>query len=445
MGVGDAALDRAAAAAGRDPLADGADQTVTVSGEEGWPALSRERRHWIPPDDIGLAPRRDRQPFDYWATIPPEIGGVEPRFDAAVAADLENAAAALRHLDHSGAGDHLDAIATPLLRSESVASSRIEGLRTSHRRLAEALDDPRHAKATAREVAGNVVAMERALAAGDVDRPLTVADLHEIHRALLAHTRDAHWGGTVRQTQNWIGGPSNWAPRDPLFIPPPPEHVDRLLEDLVRFVNRTDMPAVAQAALAHAQFEAIHAYADGNGRTGRCLVHVALRRRLGIRVSPPVSAVLLADRDEYFAGLADYQTHGRPTPWVRQFAAATRIACERAEKLGAEIDDRRRDWLHRAGSPRADSLVRRTIELLPAHPILTAETLAARTGRNPGRARAALNELEQAAVLRRVTRAKRNVAWAADEVFDLLDQFDHDISAGRGPTRHLRARATRTD
>src|SRR5439155_1398021 len=74
------------------------------------------------------------------------------------------------------------------------------------------------------------------------------------------------------------------------FVPPPPESVPALMDDLCAFVNRADLPAVVQAAVAHAQFETIHPFADGNGRVGRALIHVVLRRRgLAPRYVPPVS------------------------------------------------------------------------------------------------------------------------------------------------------------
>lgn len=84
--------------------------------------------------------------------------------------------------------------------------------------------------------------------------------------------------GVVRARQNWIGG-SSYNPCGAAFVPPPPETLDALLGDLLAYVNGDDHPALVQAAIAHAQFETIHPFADGNGRTGRALIHVILRRR----------------------------------------------------------------------------------------------------------------------------------------------------------------------
>src|SRR5207245_4929564 len=116
------------------------------------------------------------------------------------------------------------------------------------------------------------------------------------------------------------------------FVPPPPELVAELLADLCSFCNEDSLPAVAQAALAHAQFETIHPFVDGNGRTGRVLIHLVLRRRgLATRVLPPVSLILATLASDYIKRLTGFRHIGSPTSraalagvngWVASFAAA---------------------------------------------------------------------------------------------------------------------------
>src|SRR5260370_27653988 len=116
--------------------------------------------------------------------------------------------------------------------------------------------------------------------------------IREFHRPLVFGTRLEPHGGVIRDRQNWIGG-GDYSRCEAQFVPPPPQEVERLLDDLCNFCNGDDLPAIAQAAIAHAQFETIHPFADGNGRTGRALVHVILRRRgLVPRGLPPISLVL---------------------------------------------------------------------------------------------------------------------------------------------------------
>jgi Fic family protein len=189
-----------------------------------------------------------------------------------------------------------EALARLLLREESVASSKIEGLEVGGRRLLRAeaarLLGEAPSDVTAAEVLGNVDAMAWAIRGVQESATITLAHLLEVHRRLLTGTRLEAYGGEVRQEHNWIGG-SSYNPCSAAFVPPPPEMVPALLHDLVAFCNDDSLPAVAQAALAHAQFEMIHPFVDGNGRTGRALIHLVLRRRgLATRVIVPVSLIL---------------------------------------------------------------------------------------------------------------------------------------------------------
>jgi Fic family protein len=108
-------------------------------------------------------------------------------------------------------------------------------------------------------------------------------------------------------------------------VPPPEDRVRELLDDLVEFINLDDLPGVAQAAIAHAQFETVHPFGDGNGRAGRCLIHVILRRRrLAPLFVPPISVVLATTGRRYIAGAVDFR-EGRTDDWVGAFATPPRL------------------------------------------------------------------------------------------------------------------------
>src|SRR5438874_7211021 len=239
-------------------------------------------RRWAGEPGSGL-PRRHRQPGEYQAYAPDPLTGRRISVDGQVAADVADAEAAIVRFDsESSALADTEALARLLLRAESVASSKIEGLEIGGRRLLHA-DAVRQLgqevrDVTAREVLGNIDAMSWAtgsIAAGD---EISVGTLLEIHRRLLVGTRLESQAGRIRTEQNWIGG-SDYNPCSAAFVPPPPELVPELLADLCSFCNEDSLPAVAQAAMAHAQFETIHPFVDGNGRTGRALIHMLLRRR----------------------------------------------------------------------------------------------------------------------------------------------------------------------
>src|SRR5207237_8922679 len=185
------------------------------------------------------------------------------------------------------------------------------------------------------------------------------------------------YGGIIRQDQNWIGG-RGLSPADATFVPPPENRVTALLEDLVEFLDLDDLPAVAQAAIAHAQFETIHPFGDGNGRAGRCLIHVVLRRRgLTPLFVPPISIVLATNAKRYIAGLVEFR-EGRVDDWIGVFADAATAASEGAKRLWADIDALLEGLIERAGSPRADSVARKIIRGPPAQPVLHAGTAAKR-------------------------------------------------------------------
>ena len=184
-----------------------------------------------------------------------------------------------------------------LLRAEGVASSYIEGLRTPLADVAAAeVGDT--SNATAAWVADNLAAVRYALAGAG--RNIAIEDIHEWHRRLMGPTGrlPEEMVGAFRTAQSWIGGTS---PRNASFVPSPADRVEDLMVDLVGFVNAEWVDPVTQAAVAHAQFEVIHPYGDGNGRIGRILIGWILAHRTGITVPPPVSVFIARDPGGYLA------------------------------------------------------------------------------------------------------------------------------------------------
>src|SRR5487761_249992 len=327
------------------------------------------KRRWQ--SDLGGSglPRRDRAPCDYEAYVPDPLIGRKIVLDGDVAADVADAEAAIVRLNaEAQALVDTEALARIFLRVEAVASSRIEGLEVGARRLlhAEVIRGLKEASSdvTATEVLGNIDAMVYGVDAVEPGGPITVDVLLEVHRRLLTGTRLEECGGRFREEQNWIGG-SSYNPCSASFVPPPPENVEDLMADLCAFSNKGALPAVAQAAIAHAQFETIHPFVDGNGRTGRALIHLILRRRgLAVRVLPPVSLVLATWAQSYIDGLTQFRFVGSPTSpkavegintWVGRFAGAcTRSVADATtfEERAASLEEQ---WRERLGTIRANS------------------------------------------------------------------------------------------
>jgi Fic family protein len=381
-----------------------------------------------------LGGRSARRGFTYQAYVPAEIGDDDFLLNSHVAAAAANAEKACLDLN----GDppalvNLEAIARQLLRAESVASSRIEGLVLSHRRLAKAAFSADARDLTAKGVLANIAALERAVAlAADVDE-LTRDHLLDVHHVLFAGTRDEHLGGLLREEQNWIGGAAS-NPRNAEFIPPPHELVPELLDDLCAFCNREDVPAAIQAAIAHAQFETIHPFHDGNGRVGRALILGIFRRRgIAPRYLPPVSLALAGDADRYVAGLTSWRK-GDEEDWYTVFLDAVHRASTGARAFAGEVAELQRRWIEQAGNPRRNSGPLRLIELLPSQPIINVKTAAQRLGGTEERARQAVLRLDQAGVLRQTAVGRRNRAWECVGLFDLLDRFERELgSTARTP------------
>jgi Fic family protein len=278
------------------------------------------------------------------------------------------------------------------------------------------------------EVLANIDAMELAvLKAADAAR-ITMASINAIHKRLMQHALNASVvGGRVRVTQNWIGG-NDFNPCGGDFVPPPPEDVARLMKDLCDAVNDDLLPPLVQAALIHAQFETIHPYADGNGRTGRALIHVVLKRR-GVAAAyvPPVSVVLAASRTSYIAGLTSFRGND-VNLWIERFAAAMHRAATLASDYLVRVADLTEQWRAalsgNVAAPRADATAWRIIDALPAHPIISAPVAAVATRRSRPQVYEALGQLENAGVLIPLTAGRRNRAWEADGLLDLLEALD---------------------
>ena len=406
------------------------------------------KRRWEPSLSSGL-PRRDRQGCEYHAYLPDLLTGRGINLTGETAADVADAEQAVARLNaEAKALVDTEAIARLLLRAEAVASSLIEGLEVGGRRLlkAEAArvmgDEP--SDVTAIEVLNNIEAMSWAVETLSDAPSITVDDILSIHRRLLAGTRLEEHGGVLRTTQNWIGG-SEYNPCSAEFIPPPPEHVQALLEDLCTFCNGDSLPAVAQASMAHAQFETIHPFVDGNGRTGRALIHVVLRRRgLAPHVLPPVSLVLATWATDYVAGLTATRYSGPQTSataqdglnrWIGLFGTATRRAVSDAEQYEARVTELRTEWRTRLGGVRANSAADLLINALAGAPIVTVQSTAALIGRSEQAANQAVARLDAAGILRQINVGRRNRAFEATEMIDAFTDLERRLASPEADTK----------
>lgn len=348
----------------------------------------------------------------------PKIGGRAVVLPAETAALVEEAATEIARFD---IGSDLAPFRSVLLRSESAASSKIENLTASARAIAEAELHPSRNNASL--IVANARSMSAAIALAD---RIDANAILEMHEALL-HDSEPKIAGAWRTEQVWIGG-GDFGPHGALFVPPHHTGIPAAIDDLVTFIQRDDIPVLAHAAIAHAQFETIHPFPDGNGRTGRALLQAQLRNKhLTRNVTIPVSAGLLTDTDAYFAALTRYRL-GEPLAIVDQLAAASLRAIGNGRKLIEDLRSVRSSWNERIQARRG-ATAWRVADLIVRHPVVNAPIIARDLGILGQNTYRCLRPLVAAGVLVEFTDKKRNQMWRAPEVLEALDRFA--VRAGR--------------
>jgi len=366
---------------------------------------------------------RARSRLPYRAAVTPLIADRSVDLPAAVLAAAEDASTEIARFD-AEIGAEIAPFAAILLRSESAASSRIENLTASARAIAEA--EIGRGSRNAALIVANQRAMRAAIELAD---RLDGGAILGMHEALLASSAP-DIAGRWRQEQVWIGG-SDHSPHEAQFIPPHHERVPEAIGDLVRFVDRDDLPILVHAAIAHAQFETIHPFADGNGRVGRALVHAQLRHaRLTRRISVPVSAGLLVDVEAYFDALGRYR-QGDPVPIVERFVDASFSALANGRRLVDDLREIRRDWGERI-TARRDAAAWRAVDIALRQPVLNAALLADELGIVRTNVYRVLRPLVEAGVLVEFTNNRRDQLWRAPDVLDALDAFAARSGRRRG-------------
>lgn len=238
--------------------------------------------------------------------LPPRIAELRLPLAPELSSTIEEALREIAALD-SGHGGNLVGLGVMLLRTESVASSKIEHAEADVTDYACALHGVK-SNPSAVSMAIATVALDHLVASVNDGADVTLKAILRAQETLMSEgPGEATYAGRVRHVQNRIGG-SDYSPRNALYVPPPPETVHAYMDDLVAFANRTDLSAMAQAVIAHAQFGSIHPFTDGNGRIGRALIDTVFRRRrVTERVVVPLPSALVARKDDYFDLLTNYR------------------------------------------------------------------------------------------------------------------------------------------
>lgn len=392
------------------------------------PPVGHEEHYWVADND-GTASRRAMASASgvYESTVTRPLARLGIELPSDLSADAEEAAADLARFDaHArarlGRESHtLGPMSAILLRTESASSSQIENLTAGARQIA--LAEIGSATSTNAElVTANVRTMEAALRLADrLDEPAVLA----MHRELL-HDQPgwAARAGRYRNELVWVGS-SSITPRGAAHVAPQPGLVPEAMADLVAFIGREDLQVVAHAAIAHAQFETIHPFADGNGRTGRALVHAMTRAKgLLTTTTAPISAGLLTNTTGYTDALTAFRS-GDARPIIERFSEAARFAA----RSGADLVDRLADQVDlgaealRVTRLRPQAMAWQVLPHLVAQPVVNARHLMDHFGWSATTAQRALTQLSEAEIIAERTGLKRDRVWQHAGILTVLDDY----------------------
>lgn len=382
-----------------------------------WPPISREAQQWMrDPDELALLPKSARRRMlpTYEASIPHLIANRDVILSPQLTARVSDLLVSIARFDgeQTQRGYDLPAL---LLRSESSASSQIEHLTSSVRNvaLAELADE---SPQNARLVAGNVAAMRKALASQD---EITVDSIRDVHRILINWSGES-FGGELRREQVWVGG-TPYSPHGAHYVPPTWQRVPEYLDDIVAFISREDVDPIVQAAVAHAQFETVHPFIDGNGRTGRVLLHKILRRSgVLLHVTLPLSAGLLHNVDAYMKSLEAYQ-EGNPIAVVEQLVDALELSLMVGRLVARNLDGVFAGW-RGLMTERANSSIHRLPLVLAEQPVVTVPYVAEKMGITTRAAQNLVSRACEYEILRPLGNRRRGVFYQADELIDVLEE-----------------------
>ena len=375
--------------------------------------------------------RRETQSGTYHPFLPDKLAGLDIMLTPEAVSAVTRAQSAVLLLNQEARFlTNTEPLARLLLRSEALASSRIEGLQMKAGRLLEfeALDElgvSHRLDGVEAALMANIAAMSDAVGNVGAGEPITVADIRAVNATLLQGSHLEDEGGVLRTIQNWIGG-NNVNPVGAAYVPPRPEHVPELMEDLAQFCNTSPLPAIAVAAIAHAQLETIHPFADGNGRTGRALVHMLLHRAgLTPNAVPPISLVLATDKASALEGCI--------RDWVEYFANAMLLACGHAQEFEHRIADIQEEWRGR-GAIRKNSSADVLIEVLPGNPVVSVVSAARLTSKSVQAARLALKQLEGMGILVQNAKNRKSNIYVAQEILDAFTAYERALAVPGGDT-----------
>ena len=371
----------------------------------------------VPPDYAGVT-RAERVGGSYLRYRPDLLVSASNHLHPEVIERAADVSTALARLGAQLKAKPLPVLYSTALRSESISSSWIEGVRATPRDVAVAQISDDAASPAANQIVRNIAAMKDAvtlLGQGVWQHE----HIWQIHHELLPWQRAGY-----RSDQVWIGGTNKLNAE---YSAPPGDTVASYMDDLLEYANTSgDLPVVL-AAVIHAQFETIHPFGDGNGRVGRALVH-GLFKRAGLIDGGviPLSTALRNDERGYVAALTAYRYDGDArgpalNDYVDRFLTYVERATIAAEQFGQAAAALHERWRYAVAGVRVDAAAHRALDLVVENPVVSASFLANQLGGSLRRAQKLVNQLQEARILTPATgKYRKSPLYQADDILRLL-------------------------
>lgn len=367
--------------------------------------------------------RKERAGGSFSYFVPDKLCGSNMNFHSDVVSDITKAELTLAEINSYHTYHSTEGIARFLLRTEAISSSYIEGLTMDAEKIF--LEELKFSqgntknKSLAADIVGNIHAMEYAVNKATGEKNVTPQLLKNIHYELCINSRAKKYAGKFRDVQNWIGG-SAYNPLNAVYVPPAPEYIDDLIEDLCDFINSKNISTIVKAAVAHAQLETIHPFADGNGRTGRALIHLILKREgLCKHMIPPISLMMARFNKDYILGLTEFRD-GCAEDWVSTFCGFVIKSCSEINNYEVKIRNIEDYWRSQFENIRAGSSLDLLLHELPAIPVFSMETIMSIIDNSFAAVNSALNICIDKGIVKLVNSKKRNRIFEVPEVLNLL-------------------------
>lgn len=386
-----------------------------------WPALKYETLEWTNTQDIQYLSRKSKSKIlsTYESSIPNLISPM----NITLPPDLESSISDLMiNIARFDARQETKGYEFPsmLLRSESAASSQIENLTSSIRNIALAeLSDK--SPSNAKLIADNVSSMHTAL---DTQETLSLDTILNIHRALLS-TSNKEFAGRFREQPVWIGG-TNYSPHEAIFTPVHHSRLNHYLNDLINYSKRIDVNPIVKTAIIHAQFETIHPFIDGNGRTGRTILHKTLKDDGVLQtVTLPISAGLLNNTESYMDALLKYQ-EGDPIPIIEEISSALELAVMIGNETSNQISKVIEHWESMI-QERKNSSIWKLLYLLIEQPVVDTSYIEDRLNITNRGANKLIIRAQEYGILRKLGNAHRGVFYQSDDIINVMESVS-DLS-----------------